>query len=105
MSAEIEFQEAFREMNGCELVDARKVRSLDWFPGFCAFLLCGLDAIQIASESEVIFKLPDRHACDMTGAIKLAKMLVPAVKSIKTFSGDRPDTCYRRKEYGSWECV
>ena len=41
--------------------------------------------------------LPDGHCCDMTGCIALFQAIDPDVTAIKTYSGDKADTAYRKK--------
>lgn len=94
----------YREMFGCSFDDAEAVKNMDWFPGFRAFLMCGLEAIYVKSGVEVYIALPDGNCCDMNGAIKLAKFMLPTVTSIKVFSGKKFDCEYRFKN-GSWSCL
>lgn len=57
-------------------------------------LRCGLLSIEMTGPHEVRFRLPESHCTDMTGAIRLAKAINPAVRCIRTYAGDVPDTMY-----------
>lgn len=48
--------------------------------------------------------LPDRNCCDMTGCVKMFESIDPQVSTIKTYSGDKPDTAYR-KEGAEWKAL
>lgn len=41
--------------------------------------------------------LLDGDCCDMTGCVALFEGIDPEVKAIKTYSGDKADTVYRKK--------
>jgi hypothetical protein len=60
-------------------------------------LICGLKNVDIEDKDTVTFYLTKGHCADMPGAIKIAQLLVPKVKLIKTFSGKEVDTRYVRK--------
>jgi hypothetical protein len=50
----------------------------------------------------IMLSLPPDNCCDMNGAIKLAKSLIPKVKNIMVWEGDEVGTCYLNIE-GKWE--
>lgn len=41
--------------------------------------------------------MPEFNCCDMTGCLGVFRGIDPEVALIQTYSGDRPDTIYRRK--------
>lgn len=57
-------------------------------------LICYLSKVDIVDKNTVTFYLPKGQCTNMTGAIKLAKMLTPGVKTINTYSGKETDTKY-----------
>ena len=50
-----------------------------------------------SSASEVRLDLPENECCDMNGAIRTAKVLMPRVSSIQTYEGGLPSTLYQRR--------
>lgn len=65
-------------------------------------LMCNWIAWE-ASETEattLLLKLEDGHACDMSGAIRVAQNLMPNVECISVFSGAHLDIVYRHSTDG-----
>lgn len=58
-------------------------------------LQCGLKCATVLSDTEVHFLVPDDHIPDMTGAIKLAKAVLPSALII--YVEDKP--CISRTVY------
>lgn len=68
-------------------------------------LMCGVKALSydFATRTGAI-AFPPYHCCDMTGCTRLFEAIDPGVIAIDTYSGDRPDTVYRKRR-GTWEAM
>ena len=47
---------------------------------------------------------PDGECCDMSGCVALFEGIDPKVTIVRTFSGDREDTVYRKEGKG-WDII
>ena len=54
-------------------------------------------------EDSIKLFLPTDNCCDMGGAIKVAKEIVPGVAVIQVYVGDKVDIRYERIPSGQWE--
>ena len=59
-------------------------------------MICFWRGLKIVSDSQMDIHLGPHSYCDMKGAIKLAKAVLPSVKKIITFQLDKPDTIYHK---------
>lgn len=63
-------------------------------PGVYSAILC-CNVVRVTCTRRAIhFYFPDGDCCDMSGAIRLARLLDPKVRRILTYSGKRCDTAY-----------
>lgn len=62
---------------------------------------CEYEGWRVLGADKIGLYMPEGDCCDMTGAIRIATILMPGVSQIDTFSGDVPDTRYRL-EHGRW---
>lgn len=66
-------------------------------------LVCGWLKIEAIGDGVISISFPESHCCDMGGAIKFAKSLMPDVKEIRTYSGSILDAMYLlNQETGRW---
>jgi hypothetical protein len=63
---------------------------------------CDLVSVNAIGDDSVRIVLAEGHACDMTGAINLAKKTLADVSHIITMSGAVPDTSYVKNGTGEW---
>ncbi len=57
-------------------------------------LQCAFHAWRVIGKNELALDLPPGNCCDMTGAIDIAKKIMPDAMRIMTLSGAVPDTEY-----------
>lgn len=67
-------------------------------------LQCYFRGCRIFSDTKIALYLGDESACDMSGAIKMAEMLLPNVRRIVAFSGEVPNVVYELRN-GVWVCL
>jgi hypothetical protein len=66
-------------------------------------LMCGVLSLSYDfAGHEGIITFPRGDCCDMSGCIRLFEAIDPGVVAIDTFSGDEPDTAYRKRN-GVWD--
>lgn len=68
-------------------------------------LQCKWKCWWVIAEGELALDMPENNCCDMTGAIEIAKVLMPGVWRIATYAGGEPDTEYqlvRDVNHRSW---
>ncbi len=66
-------------------------------------LQCHWVSIHSLPGNTLKMDFPEFECCDMEGAIRFAKRLMPEVAHIITFSGEKLDTQYLKKEDGTWD--
>ena len=66
-------------------------------------LMCGVERLSydFATRKGVVV-FPRGDCCDFRGCLRLFEAIDPGVVAIDTWSGDRPDTIYRKRG-GTWE--
>lgn len=67
-------------------------------------LQCHFESWQIGDPRELILRLPADCCCDMTGAIKVAKSLLPDVDKIIVMAGGKLDVLYAIVGK-NWKCA
>lgn len=68
-------------------------------------LQCRLNRIDIDDQAATVtFHLPRGHCTDFSGAIKLAGIVCPGVRTIHTIAGTKPDTSYLLTR-GEWQSL
>lgn len=67
-------------------------------------LVCEWVSWEVAESTPntLVLRMADGHCCDMGGAIRIGKALMPDVRRIVTISGAKPDTVYVCGN-GGWE--
>jgi hypothetical protein len=65
---------------------------------------CSIKAMLIVDETTIAFLFAQYHCCDMTKMIAFAQSILSEVKTIHTFSGNIPDTCYIYKN-DCWKAI
>jgi hypothetical protein len=57
---------------------------------------------RVLNNGELALDMPADCCCDMRGAIKIAKNIMPTVWRIATFADNQPDIEYRLRFDGEW---
>lgn len=66
-------------------------------------LQCFFEGWDVPNIPRALFLyLPPNNACDMGGTIKVAKAILPSVRRIIVFQGDKPDIAYIKRK-GRWK--
>jgi hypothetical protein len=68
---------------------------------YSSALKCGWSAWRVLDDGELALDMQPDGCCDMSGAIRVAQAIMPAVFRIVTFAGDVQDTEYRLWQ-GKW---
>lgn len=69
-----------------------------------SLLQCYIYRIDLESEGTVSMFFKDGNCCDMSGAIKLAKKILPTVRLINTYAIDIVGVKYCIKN-GKWKAI
>lgn len=67
-------------------------------------LQCFWNSWRCIDEKTLYLILGTDSCCDMGGAIRLGKTLLPTVARIDTFNPDYPDVRYEKNSEGAWIC-
>lgn len=72
---------------------------------FSNSLMASWRSWEVLGKNELGLSMIPGDCTDMQGAIQAAKALMPDVQLIRTFSGRKSDTVYRKKADGTWEAL
>jgi hypothetical protein len=79
----------------CEAISQSLRARQTKLPLLSDLLVCECEKLVFPVDSMIVeMHFPDGDCCDMTGAIKVAEMLRPGVKEIRTYSGAKADAVY-----------
>lgn len=67
-------------------------------------LQCLFNGWRVLGDGHLALDMPAGNCCDMSGAIEIANKVMPKVRLISTFQGEKPDTEYRKLR-GKWFAV
>jgi hypothetical protein len=68
-------------------------------------LKCAWTSWSVTGEQSLRLDMPPSHCCDMTGAIRVARRLMPDVTMIESFAGGERDTAYQLQSSGAWRVI
>jgi len=66
-------------------------------------LQCQWSSWRVVSPTRIALHMPEDNCCDMSGAIRLAQILLPGCRRIDTYAGDKRDTVYTLNDYGWYD--